>query len=128
MDSKKRFYILIRTDLNVSIGKLMVHVGHLCSTMSWYYLNTFNKALFEDFIEWYIASEQTKILLKVKDLKELRDYWSTARLIHGLKTFEVEDAGFTKEISKGTVLMMGIEPITKQKSIDLRLDKLELYK
>ena len=127
-DKKKKFYILIRTDLDVSVGKLMVHVGHLCSAMAWHYLRVYDQNLFGNFIEWYISSQQTKILLKVRDLKELRDYWSTARLVYGLETFEVEDAGFTKEVKKGTILMMGIEPITKQTSIDLGLDKLELYK
>jgi len=129
MDDFKRFYILIRDDLKVSMGKLMVHVGHVCSAMAWHYLCAPQTPdLYNTFKKWYLGSAQTKILLKVKDLKELRDFWSTARLVHKLKTFEVEDAGFTKETEKGAVLMMGIEPLNKLESIALGLDKLELYK
>lgn len=129
MDDFKRFYILIRDDLKVSVGKLMVHVGHVCTTMARHYLSTPPiPILHQAFIEWYYGSSQTKILLKVRNLNELRNFWGTARLVHGLETFEVEDAGLTKEVEEGTVLMMGIEPITKERAKKLGLDKLELYK
>jgi len=89
MDDFKRFYILIRDDLKVSVGKLMVHVGHLCTEMTHHYLCHDDRPdLVRKFNKWYFDSKQTKILLRIKNLEELRSFWATARLKHALMTFE----------------------------------------
>lgn len=123
----KKFYIIIRKDINVSVGKIMVHVGHLCTTMAWDSCHG-KKDLKEKFQDWYFNFDQTKIILEVRDLEELNRYRDIASLKHGLMTWQVGDAGFTSELKKDDVIMIGIEPLSNMEAIKIGLRHLRTYK
>ena len=128
MDNLK-FYILIRDGMDISAGKIAVHVGHICSNMAWSFLCQPDRAdLRRKFERWFFSSQQTKILLTVDSYDELMEYRIKARMEHALITWMIGDAGFTDELKRGEVIAFGIEPIDKLAAQALGLDKLELYK
>ena len=126
MDENKNFYILIRSDLDFSVGKLMLYLGHLCTTMAWQYLCHDDRPdLVQKFKDWFF-SNQTKIILKVKDLEELIEFEQRARMVYNFYTFKIEDA--IHKGDEGTLTMIGIEPIFQFDAGVLGLGKLEVYK
>lgn len=107
----------------------MVHVGHLCTTMAWHYLcHDDRKDLKEKFSDWYFNSNQTKIILQVRDFEEMMMYRDIARLKHALMTWQVSDAGYTAELREGEVIMLGIEPLFTFDAAAIGLGNLKTYR
>lgn len=129
IEDRKKFYILIRKDVYVSIGKIMVHVGHLCTAMAWHRLCHDDRPdLRKKFSDWYFNSNQTKIILEVRDFEEMMQYRDIARMKHAFMTWQVNDAGYTAELKKGQVIMLGIEPLNNEEAKKVGLDKLSIYR
>jgi len=115
-----RLYVLIRSDLQCSIGKLLVHIGHVCSELT---MNFHESELVKD---WYWNNAQTKIILKVNTLKELDFYYKKSdEMIHSIR-IKIADEGFY-ELQKGTIVCCGIL-CSKEEAIDKGLNKLRLWK
>jgi PTH2 family peptidyl-tRNA hydrolase len=92
--------IVVRDDLNLSKGKLAVQVAH-ASVIG------YERSDKETIKEWKING-QKKIVLKVKDIKELMILKERAER-EGLTTGIVRDAGLT-EIPPGTITALVIGP------------------
>lgn len=105
-------YIVVRTDLNMSRGKIAAQVGHAAVSC---YNQSSVRTLFnrndkrgED---WY-KNNQVKIVLAVNSLEEIEAIYERAEQIIGppkLLTSLIFDAG-TTEIDKGTLTCLGIGP------------------
>lgn len=97
--------ILVRQDLQLPKGKLAVQVAHAsveCVLKS-------KKSLVE---EWHYDGMK-KSVLKVADLKELKEYLSRARAAK-LVTALITDAGLTT-VEPGTTTCLGIGPDDDEK-------------
>ncbi len=107
--------ILVRKDLNLPKGKLASQVGHAVAA-------TISRTKKEVLERW--ASEgMKKIVLKVKDLDELKEYQKTAKQ-SGLVAELISDAGHTT-VEPGTVTCLGIGPDEEEK-IDKVTGKLKM--
>ena len=114
-----KLYILVRKDTDASVGKLMAHAGHVCCEL-------YNKYYSSSEIEaWFHTHYQTKIILGVKDEKELEKYWDRAEKA-GAMAVAVEDVGFY-QAEKGELFMIGILANEPQ-YIEIGLKKLRLFK
>lgn len=92
--------ILVRQNLNLPKGKLAAQVAHAS-------VSCFNKTNFFKRKKW-LATGMKKVVLKVKDLTELRKYNQYAKDA-GLKTALIADAGRTT-VDPGTITCLGIGP------------------
>ena len=99
--------ILIRVDLKLPKGKACAQVGHACVDAT---LNS-SKSMVH---EWK-QEGMKKIVLKVKDLKELKKYLIDAKG-SGLTTALIKDAGKTF-FKTPTITCLGIGP-DKEEKID----------
>jgi PTH2 family peptidyl-tRNA hydrolase len=107
--------IIVRKDLKWGKGKLGSHCAHAS-------VGAVRKAK-EEIVEKWEKEGAKKIVLKVKDLKELKEIYKKvkdAKLPH----FLVRDAGLT-QLKKGTVTCLGIGP-AEDKKIDRITGKLKL--
>ena len=98
-----KLVIAVRSDLDLSRGKLAVQVAH-AAVMAALEAKAHHRKWFA---EW-IAEGQKKVVVKGGALPELRSLQSKARSMH-LPTALVEDAGLT-ELPPGTVTCVGIGP------------------
>jgi len=120
-----KLYIIVRTDIKFSIGKLMVHAGHIATVITEQLLGSEITSEQRKFYEWYEdGDKQTKIILKEHGLEDILHYVSKAQAKNILSGY-VKDAGFY-EVPKGTILMVGIL-CTEEEAVELGLDKLKLY-
>jgi|SRR3989344_6251571 len=92
--------IIVREDLKMSKGKLAVQVGHATVDA----LMKSDKNIVE---EWR-KEGMKKVVLKVKNLEELKKFESIARK-EGLKVSLIKDAGLT-EFTKPEITCLGIGP------------------
>jgi len=108
--------ILLRMDLKIPKGKLCVQIAHA----------SVESVLKSDKskIEVWRSEGMKKIVLKVKDEKELFEYKKLAER-EKLVTALIKDAGKTF-FSKPTITCLGIGPDTEKK-IDLVTKNLKLY-
>jgi len=97
--------ILVRQDLNLPKGKLAVQVAHAS-------VSAFNKSNFFKKRIW-LASGMKKIVLKVKDLKELKHFVAKAQQA-GLVNYLIQDAGKTT-VEPGTITCLGIGPDSEER-------------
>ncbi len=109
--------IVVRDDLKLSRGKLAVQVAHAS-------LLAYEKGEKKVLREWK-REGQKKIVVKVRDLRELMDIASSAERM-GLPVAVVRDAGLT-EIPPGTITAVGIGP-EKGEKIDKITGNLALLK
>eukprot|EP00397_Hematodinium_sp_SG-2012_P045704 GEMP01051427.1.p1 GENE.GEMP01051427.1~~GEMP01051427.1.p1 ORF type:complete len:181 (+),score=31.94 GEMP01051427.1:95-637(+) len=97
---ERKLVICVRTDLNMSIGKVAAQVGHAVHT------NVRQSSMKELSIWECIGSK--KITLAVTSLDELKDLKSNARE-QGLVANSIRDAGHT-EVEPGTITVLAIGP------------------
>jgi PTH2 family peptidyl-tRNA hydrolase len=98
-----KMVILVRKDLKISDGKLAVQVAHAAVMCT---LESKRKSL-KWFGKW-VGEGQKKVVLKVEDLDELREFERIAKAKE-LVTCTVQDAGLT-ELPPGTATCLGIGP------------------
>jgi len=103
MDFKQ--VILVRQDLQLPKGKMSAQVAHAA-------VECILKSDKDKVKEWRNEG-MPKIVLKVKDLKELQKYNQIAKDL-GLITALITDAGRTT-VSPGTVTCLGIGPDSEEK-------------
>jgi PTH2 family peptidyl-tRNA hydrolase len=109
--------IIVRDDLKLSRGKLAVQVAHAS-------IIGYERSDKKTVEEWKMGG-QKKIVLKVKDLKELMVLKERAEK-EGLTTGIVRDAGLT-EIPPGTITALVIGP-DEEKKVDRVTGELPLLR
>ena len=121
-----KVYIVVRQSFPSSVGKLMVHTGHVISKMFFHAYQHDAIDLKRRIYKWY-SNGQTKIIVSVKDLDKLIGLKNDLSDNHNILTFIQMDAG-VYEVPVGTTLMFCTEPITKEQATKAGLKKLRLYK
>lgn len=101
--------IIIRTDLNMPKGKLAVQVAH-ASVEAVFKSN-------QDKVEKWANQGMPKIILKAKDIKELKQYYRSAKSDH-LTASLIKDAGKTF-FRRAIITCIGIGP-----DDDAKIDKI----
>jgi len=107
--------ILVRQDLKMPKGKLSAQVAHAS-------VDGLLKSHKDDILKWK-AEGMKKIVLKVKDKKELFEYRSKADEA-GVVSSVIQDAGLTV-FKKPTITCMSIGP-DKEEKIDKITGKLKI--
>ena len=97
--------ILVRQDLKLQKGKLAAQAAHAAVEAE---LNSTRKK-----VEAWLAFGAKKVVLKVKDLAELKKYEKLARA-EKLVTAMIVDSGLTA-VKPGTVTCLGIGPDEENK-------------
>ncbi len=100
---KYKLVVAVRSDINISCGKIAVQVAHAaveCTLKSERVKNPYLK-------DW-LREGQKKVVVKVKSLEEIYKIEFEAKNL-GLVTATIKDAGLT-EVPPGTVTCVGIGP------------------
>jgi len=100
---KHKQVILVRTDIEMSKGKLAVQVAHAS-------VSALMEALKyrREWVEEWLREGQKKVVLKVSSLRELMSFYEEA-VRSGLPASLISDAGLT-ELPEGTITAVGIGP------------------
>jgi PTH2 family peptidyl-tRNA hydrolase len=101
MDFKQ--VIIVRRDLNMGTGKIAAQVAH-AAVMGAEKVKASRR---EWFNSWFAAG-QAKVVVKVKNIKELMDVRMQAEEMY-LPVVQVKDSGLT-QIPSGTITCIGIGP------------------
>ncbi len=101
MDFKQ--VIIVRRDLDIGTGKLAAQVAHAAVMGA----EKVKVARREWFNSWFAAG-QAKVVVKVKNIKELMDVRTRAEQLN-LPVVQVQDSGLT-QIPSGTITCIGIGP------------------
>ncbi len=111
--------ILVRTDIEMSKGKLAVQVAHAS-------VSALLEALKQrkEWVEEWLKEGQKKVVLKVANLRELVSFYEEAKK-SGLPVSIIADAGLT-ELPEGTVTTVGIGPAPEE-LIDKITGSLKLF-
>ena len=104
---KYKLVVVVRSDLELSCGKISVQVAHASVECSIKSMKN-KKKIFEAWRD----EGQRKIVVKAKDLNELLLLKDKAERL-GLITCIIRDAGLT-EVPPGTITCMGIGPDDEQ--------------
>ena len=107
--------IIVRRDIGIDKGKLIVHCIHAALGAM--------RLVDKEIIDEWERKGAKKVVLKVKDLKELL---ATHKKLKDKKIpcFLVKDAGLT-QLKAGTITALGIGPV-EEKKIDKITGKLKL--
>ena len=97
--------IVIRDDLNLSKGKLAAQVAHASHGAA--------RKSDKKIVRLWIVSGEKKVVLKVKDLEELKMLSEKCKKLK-LPCVLISDAGLT-EVKKGTITALGIGPDEESK-------------
>lgn len=97
--------IVIREDLNLSVGKAAAQASHACHEAA----KRANKKILKEWEE----EGQKKVVLGSKDLKQLKELKKHADKLK-LANCLISDAGLT-QIKKGTITALGIGPDKENK-------------
>jgi len=103
MNDEYKMVIAVRTDIKLSPGKMGAQVAHAAVNCAFS-----AKKNYKDWFDSWYDQGQKKVVVKVKDLEELRllqDEARKSKLPHSLIT----DAGHT-QLAPGTVTCLGIGP------------------
>jgi len=107
--------ILVRSDLKLPKGKMAAQVAHAA-------VEAVSKSSKSKIDAWK-QSGQGKVVLKVADLNELKEYERKAREL-GFSTALITDAGHTV-VEPGTITCLGIGP-EEEKKLDALISMLKL--
>ena len=127
-EERVKFVIVVRSDLNMSTGKIAAQVGHAVSQMMIEHIVNRDKDGL--LMRWIQDNNQTKIVLKVDSEEELLGI--TLSNVFGalfgryVRQYVVKDAGKT-EVDPNTITCIGFGPNTDT-NIDRLTGKLELLK
>ena len=109
---KYKMAIVIRTDLKMSVGKMMVQAGHACTDLMWKetidgpHLNGIPSYRL-DLIDWHREGGK-KVILRVDSLEKLMEIKNNADK-HKLLNVLVKDFGYT-ELEPDTITVLAIGP------------------
>lgn len=98
---------LVRTDLNMGVGKIAAQVGHAVLGAYQNIISSNNLRWNEDLIKWE-ETGTAKIVLKVKSKEELEELYNRAK-DNGLNAYIVADAGRT-QIESGSLTVCAVGP------------------
>ena len=120
--NKPRFkqVILVRADLGLPPGKMAAQAAHASVSAMMESESTGKKEI----VKKWRDTGMMKVVLRVKDLDELRKYRKMAQE-NGLVAVEIADAGKTV-VKSGTVTCVGIGPESERK-IDKVTGQLDAY-
>ena len=110
--------LIIRKDLKISCGKLLVQVAHAAIEC---YRSHSNKKLLEEWLRYGAK----KVVLEVDTLNELLDIKRKLDF-EGINNCIIADAGLT-EVKPGTITVLGIGPDIEEK-LDRITGHLKLFK
>ena len=113
--TKFKQVIIVRKDIGIDRGKLIVHCIHAALGAM--------RLVDKEIVDKWEEEGAKKVLLKVKDLKELSDIHKKLKE-EKIPSFLVRDAGLT-QLKPGTVTALGIGPYDEKK-IDKMTRKLKL--
>jgi PTH2 family peptidyl-tRNA hydrolase len=119
MAGDPKVVVVVRLDLDISRGKTAVQVAHAAVMCA---LESRTKA--KPWFQRWIDGGQRKVVLKVPDLKALRELHARAER-EGLVAVLVQDAGLT-EVEPGTLTCLGIGPAPDE-VVDKITGQLPLY-
>lgn len=107
--------IIVRADLKIGKGKLIAQASHAAIGAM--------KLVDEEIIKKWENKGSKKVVLKAKDVKELKQIMSELKK-NKIPLFLVRDAGLT-QLKKGTITALGVGPV-EEKKIDKITGKLKL--
>jgi len=98
-----KLVVVVRSDLDISHGKLAVQVGHACVSCALAVQRASPKL-----VQAWLEEGQRKVVLKVAGLRELQQLKRAADEI-GIRSVLIQDAGLT-EVPPGTTTCLGLGP------------------
>ena len=102
-----RLYCLVRTDIEIPVGKLTAQTGHAYCTVIFNAIRDGDR----DQVQKYFDNDQPKITLRAKNLASIERAARECKEA-GINHFVVTDAGRTV-FNEPTVTCMGIGPVQK---------------
>ena len=119
MAANTKVVVVVRSDLDISKGKVAVQVAHAAVRCA---LESRVKA--KPWFDRWMDGGERKIVVKAPDLRALHELQARAAK-EGLVTALIQDAGLT-EVEPGTVTCLGIGPAPEE-IIDKITGQLSLY-
>lgn len=117
-DEIKQF-ILIRTDLKMSKGKISAQAAHASVSAQ-----EIVRIKYPNIWKKWFSEGQGKIVLKVKSEEEILHFFHEAQK-YSLPNSLIQDRGLT-QIPPNTITALGIGPISEKDANMIELDKLKL--
>jgi PTH2 family peptidyl-tRNA hydrolase len=109
LDSKFKQVIVIRTDLNMKVGKKCAQACHASLSAA----EVSKSKNIETYRNWKRQSGQRKIVLKIDSEEAIKKLYHDV-MDAGIGAFLVQDAGLT-QLEPGTITALGIGPDTSVK-------------